>query len=433
MRSTLCVLLSLLLLLVPVPVLAQEATPYAILQGVSGNKTAQFSVQVGRGETLKFVVRPGDGSGVRLPTWTERSGHAGSDWEVVRLTFEGLAEGVDHGFLVVREKKIVDQRTFRVPDWSRTKGKIMVASCLDDAFEEQAQIWSEVFAHEPDALFLIGDSAYCDVANGRLVRETTPLMIWQRHAQTRSKLALYRSKRLRPAFTVWDDHDYGLNNAGREFVHKRASARVFRTFFPGEPIDGFCERGPGMSSRFAMFGQRWLMLDGRTFRSPNRKEVPDETMFGERQEAWIAAELARPGPLWIVNGVQMFGGYHRFESYEACQPRSFLGFVKMIREGRAPVAFVSGDRHLAEISAIGEKELGFATAEITTSGLHARTFPDAWKKAPNPRQVAGVSGVFNYAIFEVEAGPSLRAKISVYGIGKKKFFEYALDVKREDG
>ena len=116
-----------------------------------------------------------------------------------------------------------------------------------------------------------------------------------------------------------------------------------------------------------------------------------------------------------------------------CQPRSFRLFVKMIREGRAPVAFVSGDRHLAEVSVIDAKEVGFATAELTTSAIHARTFPDAWKKAPNPRQAVGISGKLNYAIIDVEAAHSLRAKMSVWGFGKTKFFEHDLDVKRGDG
>ena len=187
-----------------------------------------------------------------------------------------------------------------------------------------------------------------------------------------------------------------------------------------------------MSGRFTLFGQRWLLLDGRTYRSPNRQEVPDETMFGAAQEAWVREELARPGPLWIVNGAQMFGGYHRFESYEACQPRSFRSFVNMIREGKASAAFVSGDRHLAEISVIQKEEIGYASAELTTSAIHARTFPDAWKKAPNPRQAAGVSGKLNYALIDVEAAASLRAKISVWGFGKTKFFDHDLDVNRGD-
>jgi len=425
-----------LLALLTVPVLAQEASPeppYAIVQGVSGRGIAQFGIQVKRGESLKCLVRPGGAGTPLLPVIEERITYDASDWEQIRLTFDGLEADVDHELMVTKDAKLIDKRVFRVPDWTAAKGRIMVASCLDDSFAEQKPMWADAFRQKPDAIFLIGDSAYCDVANGKLVRQTTPLLIWQRHAETRSKLALYRSSRLIPVFSVWDDHDYGLNDAGREFEHKRASARVYRAFFPAEPIDGFYERGPGVSGGFTMFGQRWLLLDGRTFRSPNRTEVPDETMFGARQEAWIQGALAKPGPLWIVNGAQMFGGYHRFESYEACQPRSFRSFVKMVREGQASVAFVSGDRHLAEVSTIGAKEVGFDTAELTTSGFHARTFPDAWKNAPNPRQAEGVSGKLNYAILDVEAGDTLRAKCTVWGFGMTKFFEHALDVKRGDG
>ncbi|MHC4953713.1 MAG: alkaline phosphatase D family protein [Planctomycetota bacterium] len=410
-----------------------ERAAFAIVQGASGNGTAQFGVQVKRGAAVNFAVKPGDGASVRRPTMEERISSAGSEWEQVRLTFAQLSNGVDHELMVIRDKKIADTRKFRIPDWNRKKGRIAIVSCLDDSFREQAQMWSELLAHEPDAIMIIGDAAYCDVAGGRLVRDPTPPLLWSRHATTRALLDLYRAPRLRPVFTTWDDHDFGKNNAGREFEHKRASAKMFRAFFPQQPIDGFLECGPGVSARFKLFGQTWMMLDGRTFRSPNRKAVPDETMFGALQEAWIRQQLARPEPLWIVNGAQMFNGYHRFEAYESCQPKSFQAFVQMIRDGRAPVAFVSGDRHLAEVSAIDKKECGFATAEITTSALHARTFPNAWAKEPNPRKVAGVSGALNYAILDVEATDHLSASLTVHGIDKKKFFEYAVSVKRGDG
>ena len=409
-----------------------EEPAFGIVQGASGNGTAQFGIQVKRGEELRFVVKPGNGAAAAAPNLREDIAHGGSDWAQVRLTFDGLPLGIDHELFVIRDKKIVDKRTFRVPDWDVPRGRIAVVSCMTDGHPDQKRIWRELLSMKPNALFIIGDSAYCDVVGNRLVRNTTPDLIWRRHAETRAALELYRARRLVPVFTIWDDHDYGLNDAGREFVHKRASARIFRAYFPQAPIDGFLECGPGVSAAFTMYGQRWMLLDGRTFRSPNRKAVPDETVFGTRQEAWITHAVRQPGPLWLVTGVQVFNGYHRFESYEGCQPNSFKKFQEILRGGKAPFALVTGDRHLAEISRLTADECGCATFEITTSGLHARTFPNAWKKVSNPRQVHGVSGELNYAIIDavLDTG-ALRAKVAVYGNGKKKFFEQALDVKRD--
>jgi len=415
---------------------AQAVAPpaYAIVQGASGNGTAQFSVQVTNGEQLRFAVKLGGGGRALAPQQAERIAHAGSDQELIRLTFVGLPVGIDHQLIVIRDKKYADMRTFSVPDWTAAKGRIAILSCMTDGHPDQQRMWRELLSLKPDALFIIGDSAYCDVVGNRLVREITPELIWRRHAETRQTLELYRASRLVPVFSIWDDHDYGLNDAGREFPHKRASAAIFRAYLPQAPIDGFLEGGPGVSAAFTLFGQRWMLLDGRTFRSPNRREVPDETLFGVRQEAWIVDALRQEPPIWLVTGAQMFNGYHRFESYEACQPNSFKKFQEILRAGKAPFALVTGDRHLAEVSKLTVAECGCDTFEITTSAFHARTFPNAWSKVPNPRQVVGVSGKLNYVVLDViKDAAALRGTLIVYGSGKAKLFEYEVNAKRGDG
>jgi len=35
---------------------------------------------------------------------------------------------------------------------------------------------------------------------------------------------------------VWDDHDYGVNDGGNQFVHKHANREIFLDFI-GEPED----------------------------------------------------------------------------------------------------------------------------------------------------------------------------------------------------
>ncbi|MHC4451195.1 MAG: alkaline phosphatase D family protein [Planctomycetota bacterium] len=417
------------LLLFAPPALAD----YAILQGASGNGIAQFSVLARVDEVLKFAVKPGEGAPVQKPALHETIRHKDSPWKIERLTFAGLKHATDHQLIVIRDKKMADSRVFQLPEWRLAKGRVAIASCMDDRFEkEQKQIWAELAEQKPDAIFLIGDNAYCDFYQGRMLRQAPPEVLWARQAETRSRIALYRWKRLVPVFSTWDDHDYGMNDAGRDYVHKRAAKRVFRAFFPQAEIDDFLEHGPGVSSSLVLFGQRWLLLDGRTYRSPNRKESANETVFGAAQEAWIARSLARPDPTWIVNGTQFFGAYHRFESYEACQPGSFPNFCRIIRAGRAPAAFVSGDRHLAEIMKIDAKECGFATVELTTSAIHSRTFPNAWKDGANPRQLHGVSGALNYAIVDVEAAEGLKAKIRVLGLDKKLHFEHGIDIRRSE-
>ena len=404
---------------------------YAIMQGASGIKTAQFSVLVPKDDRPTFAVKSAEGGSAIPAAFRDRISMVGSKWDVERLTFVGLSRETNYVLFAILNKEIKDQRTFQVPDWNRPKGRIVVASCLDDFFaKEQAKIWPEVTAHKPDAILLIGDNAYCDVKDGKLNRNPSPIDIWERHVITRNKLLFFRAKKLVPVFSTWDDHDYGLNNAGREFVHRGSSKRAFRAFFPQDEIAGFLTHGPGVSATMVLFGQRWMLLDGRSFRTPNREDRPDQTVFGVRQEIWARMALSGTTPLWLVNGAQFFGGYHRFESYEGCQPRSFKTFLKIVQGGQAPVAFVSGDRHLAEMMRIGKEEAGLDTYELTTSALHARTYPGSLEKSPNKRRIHGKDGALNYAVIDVEKDEALKAHIRVYGIDKVLHFEQKIEVKR---
>ena len=47
---------------------------------------------------------------------------------------------------------------------------------------------------------------------------------------------------------TWDDHDYGVNDGGREYPQREASQRVFLDFF-GDPADSERHNGPGYTRR----------------------------------------------------------------------------------------------------------------------------------------------------------------------------------------
>ena len=73
-----------------------------------------------------------------------------------------------------------------------------------------------------------------------------------------------------PLYATWDDHDYGLNDAGEEFRHKAASERLFETFWKIPSSDPSVAR-PGVyrAVSFGPVGKRvqLILLDTRSFRS----------------------------------------------------------------------------------------------------------------------------------------------------------------------
>lgn len=48
-----------------------------------------------------------------------------------------------------------------------------------------------------------------------------------------------------PVLATWDDHDYGRNDAGRDYPLREASQNIFLDFF-NEPTDSTRRKHPGI-------------------------------------------------------------------------------------------------------------------------------------------------------------------------------------------
>lgn len=406
--------------------------PIAIVQGATDERSTQVAVLHKASEPVRLVLRePGVEPGLE-PAGPEDKGYLGSEWKVLRARFDGLKAGVKYSLQVLRpDGTLRDVRELRTLDTKKARVRFAIASCMDDAYsDEQAAMWNDLLSRSPDVLFLIGDNSYADRPTIPGIG-TTPNTLWKRYAETRDLLAVFRTASLVPTLAVWDDHDYGVNDGDRTYRFRNESREIFEAFFPQSAIPGVLERGPGVSSRLVAFGQQFFLMDDRMFRAPALAKE-DETHWGKDQENWLYRNLGKGSPpAWIMNGDQFFGAYHRFESYERLHPNSFRAFLAQLKKLPTPAVLVSGDRHLAELMAIGEKDVGYKTFELTTSAIHAKVFPDAWKATPNPRQIAGASGVFNYAIVDSEAMPGgVKFSVTAYGPQGRVLFDKNLQVKR---
>ena len=328
---------------------------------------------------------------------------------------------------------IIDERTLETLDTRKTRARWAIASCMDDHFRElQASMWRDVQAHRPDLLLLIGDNVYADARAGQKIppEEMTPSLIWTRYVETWLTLELFRMKRLIPSVATWDDHDFGMNDGNRSFRHRSEALAIFDAFYAQEAIRGSLERGPGLARSFKAWGQQFLLLDNRSFRSP-KGERP-QTHFGREQTDWILGKLhAFSGPSILVSGDQWFGAYHSFESYEGDHPDDFAEFLSRVRATNRKVFFVSGDRHLTELMRLPEDILGYETYELTSSAIHAKVYPSLWGEAPNPRQIEGEANIQNYAVVESEAieGGGLKLWMSAWGPERKELFSESASVK----
>jgi phosphodiesterase/alkaline phosphatase D-like protein len=302
---------------------------------------------------------------------------------------------------------------------------------MSDQFaDDGAPLWADLLRQKPDLILFAGDNVYAD---GRFL-PADPERLWRRYAETRERLPFFQSLELVPVLATWDDHDYGVNDGDFTYPHKAAAKEIFDAFFPQAPGSRSVERGPGVSTRLSVFGQRFFLMDGRTFRN-QRDRTGVVTHWGEEQNQWLRNEIRRgTGPIWLVNGSQFFGGYHRYESFEREHPADLSRWLKELGRLPWPTIFVSGDRHLSEILNVQRSEMPYKTFELTSSGIHSSVSksPDS-PTTPRMGRTAGPFLEMNYMIidtaFRATSRPILKLDVSVVGLGHKVGFTQRLDIQ----
>ncbi len=258
--------------------------------------------------------------------------------------------------------------------------RIAFGSC---ARQDRPQlIWDAIRKDRPDVLVLLGDNIYGDTEDMQTLRDK-----YAQFAAVPEFAALRNECRL---LATWDDHDYGANDAGAEFS-KRAESQQVMLDFLGVATDSPRRRREGVyhAQVFGPQGRRVqvILLDTRYFRSPLRKgepgregdgrlgryvpnDDPEATVLGEAQWAWLHEQLQQPAELRVIaSSIQVIAEDHRFEKW-ANFPRERERLFKLIAETRAAgVVFISGDRHMAELSRM-DAGAGYALYDVTSSALN---------------------------------------------------------------
>ena len=262
--------------------------------------------------------------------------------------------------------------------------RIMFGSC---ARENQPQpIWNTIVKQNPEAFLFIGDNIYGDSRDVEVLRAKYKALF--------EKPGFVKLRETCPLLATWDDHDYGENDAGEEYPIKVESQKLFNDVY-GVPEDSPRRKRPGIYDA-QVFGPKAkrvqvILLDTRYFRSPLRmwkkNERPhrrgpyrpheddhDGTLLGEEQWKWLKEELKKPAELRIIaSSIQVIPREHGWEmwgNFPAERKRLFDTIAATKAQG---VVFISGDRHLAEISRIDPQESGVAYPlyDVTSSSLNA--------------------------------------------------------------
>ena len=206
-------------------------------------------------------------------------------------------------------------------------------------------------------------------------REVDYSSVWglnYRASHDRAQSVLQKFMASMPQYAIWDDHDYGPNDAGKSYILKEQSREVFNNYWLN-PSAG--EKGEGTYTKLNYGDADLFLTDNRYFRSePNLRDSIDgapnmsKSFFGTTQLDWLKNALLNSRAVFkiIVVGSQVLNPLNKYECmqeypYEYHQLLSFITEQKI--EG---VLFLTGDRHHSEIIKM-QRASAYPLFDITVS------------------------------------------------------------------
>lgn len=261
--------------------------------------------------------------------------------------------------------------------------KIAFGSCGHE--DEPQPILAIAADQKPDVFIYLGDNIYGDTDNMDTLRA--------KYARLEAKPEFQQLRSAAKMLAIWDDHDYGRNDAGKYYPFKDSSKEIFLDFFK-EPANSERRRHEGIyKAEYLHFGDKTvqvILLDNRTFRSnllpyDTSAKLPrdhyfytpdyiphksaDSTLLGDAQWAWLETELKKNADLRLIaSGSQFSIEYNGYEAW-ANFPHEQKRMLDLIKKTNAEhVLFLTGDVHYAEISKLEHPGM-YPIYDITASGI----------------------------------------------------------------
>ncbi len=282
--------------------------------------------------------------------------------------------------------------------------RIAFGSCAKE-YKSQP-ILESVIAQDPELFIYLGDNIYGDTRDMDVLRAKYVQLGNNPAFQALNAQAIVRA--------IWDDHDYGENDAGRHYPFKVESKEIFLDFWK-EPKNSERRKHEGIYHA-EYFGEgdqvlQLIMLDTRSFRDdlllsdgkPDKHRYaqnnhPDSTILGAEQWAWLAEELKKPATFRIIASSIQFG--HQYNGWESWNnfPLEQARMFEVIKGAKAEgVLLLSGDVHYSEIS-VRQPEGLYPVYDITSSGM-THTIPVTW---PNRYRVGRPYGHKSFGYIEID-------------------------------
>ncbi len=289
----------------------------------------------------------------------------------------------------------------------------------------------ETMAKESAAFMLwLGDEWYT-----REVDYYSEWGLWNRASHDRALPVLQDFWKRMPQYAMWDDHDYGPNDIGTNYILKETSREIWKKYWCNP---SYGENGQGIYTMVSWGDADIFLTDDRWWRSADAtkdsidgKPNPGKVLLGKQQMAWLKNSLLYSSATFkiIAMGSQVLNPVSPFDKLSD-SPAEYNELMNFLKENKINgVVFLTGDRHHSEIIKVdrpGTYSLYDVTVSPLTSGTHAFGGPEK----NNPYRIVGIDQKQNYARFSFSGKRGERQlKVNYFGIKGEPLGEWSISEK----
>jgi hypothetical protein len=258
---------------------------------------------------------------------------------LVRFQVDGLRPETDHRYRVVVDGERDEGRgfgEFATPGDGAFSFTMTASACARTG--SNVAVFDTIRAVDPLFHLVLGDLHYENIES------TDPARFIDAYGRAISTPAQSALARQAPTAYVWDDHDYGPNDADASFFGRSASRQAYRAAVPHYPVT---EGDAPINQAFTIGRVRFVLTD-------QRSEHTADTMLGEAQKAWLLDELRTSSDthavvVW-VNSVPWIGPVTPGSDNWTGQPAERTEIADVIAvEGIHNLVMLSGDAHMLAV------------------------------------------------------------------------------------
>ncbi|AGP41294.1 alkaline phosphatase D family protein [Sorangium cellulosum] len=323
---------------------------------------ARIWIQARDTSPLSISLSSDDGEEIGAALSPERA-----EWLCAAFHVTGLRPGQRYRYEISSENGVTDRHELRTaPEAGARRLKIAYGSCFWDYSNARLTIFDAIAREGADVFLMIGDTSYCGELDAR--SEHTLMLT---HLRNRNSDAIRRLLAGVPVLGIWDDHDFGPNDADGRYEGKGTSLRAFQRCW-AQARFGLPDV-PGVFSSVRMGPAEIFLPDSRY-----HKRVCGAEILGRAQLDWLLTglgESAAPvkiiaSPTQVLPEHPVKNGWDSFRTDAPGELEEILSFIES--NDIQGVVFVSGDLHMANLIHVPGRDIG------------GRAGPEFWELTSSP-------------------------------------------------